>query len=40
MPRTLAGLVGFLVASVFATGLGLFIIMRVPPLRDWIMGVR
>lgn len=38
MPRTLGGLLGFAVMAVVATGLGLWIIMRVPPLRNIVMG--
>lgn len=38
MPRTLGGLVGFLVTSVLTVMVGLWIVNRVAPLRALING--
>jgi hypothetical protein len=38
MPRTLGGLVGFIVTAALTVFVGLWIINRVPPLRAIING--
>lgn len=38
MPRTLGGLVGFVVTAVISVAIGLAIINRVAPLRQIVFG--
>lgn len=38
MPRTLGGLFGFVLMSVLATAVGLYVINRVAPIRNLING--